>query len=137
MPKLILLFTFGATLLFSEATMVRDTRTGLMWEDTSHTKETKITHPRAKAYCHQLKLGNFSNWRLPTIKELLSIVDYNRIEPATLKVFDYIKEDSFYWTSTPVAKEDDEFWGINFKHGESSRASEYYDRYVRCTRNIK
>ena len=137
MSRLALLFTLASALLFAEATMVRDTRTGLMWEDTPHVKETKITHPRAKTYCSELRLGTFDNWRLPTIKELLSIVDYTRVEPAIFKTFDYVEEESFYWTSTPVAGEDDEFWGVNFKHGESSRASEYYDRYVRCVRDMK
>ncbi len=137
MSRLTLLFTLSFTLLFAEATMVRDTHTGLMWEDTPHVKEVKITQPRAKAYCRELKLGGFENWRLPTIKELLGIVDYTRVSPATFKVFSYIEDESFYWTSTPVADADDEYWGVNFKRGESSRASEYYDRYVRCVRDMK
>ena len=137
MSKIILMFVLSSVLIFAEATMVRDTRTGLMWEDTPHAKETKITHPRAKAYCKALRLGGFENWRLPTIKELLSIVDYSRVEPATFKAFDHVEEESFYWSATPVAGEDDEFWGVNFKRGESSRASEYYDRYVRCVRDMK
>ncbi len=137
MLKPLFFFFLTGSLLFAEATMVKDTRTGLMWEDTPHVKKTKITHPRANAYCNELKLGGFDNWRLPTVKELLSIVDYSREEPATFAVFSYIEKESFYWSSTPVAGEDDEFWGVNFKYGESSRASEYYDRYVRCVRDMK
>jgi hypothetical protein len=136
MFRLALLCTLSSTLVLAEATMVRDTRTGLMWEDTPHVKEVKITQPRAKTYCSELKLGGHENWRLPTIKELLSIVDYTRVSPATFKVFSYIEDESFYWTSTPVADADDEYWGVNFKRGESSRASEYYDRYVRCVRDM-
>jgi len=137
MPKLSLLFVLSFSLLFAEATMVRDTRTGLMWEDTPHVKEVKITQPRARAYCADLKLGGHDDWRLPTIKELLSIVDYTRIKPATFKAFAYIEDEGFYWTQTPIADADDEYWGVNFKRGESSRASEYYDRYVRCVRKMK
>ena len=42
------------------------------------------------------------------------------------------------WEDTPhVADESDAFWGVNFKRGASSKASEYYDRYVRCVKDIK
>ena len=135
MHKASLLFSLSLSLLTAEVSMVRDTRTHLMWEDVPHVKEVKITQPRAKTYCSELKLGGHNDWRLPTIKELLSIVDYTRISPATFKVFSYIEDESFYWSSTPVADADDEYWGVNFKRGESSRASEYYDRYVRCVRD--
>ncbi len=117
--------------------MVKDLRTGLMWEDSYHSKETKITHPRAIAYCEHLKLGGYTDWRLPTIQELLTLVDYTKEEPAILGAFDNVDDEGFYWTSTIVAGEDDEYWGVNFKHGESSRAAEYYDRYVRCVRTLK
>ena len=137
MYKSLLLFSLFFSLLNAETTMVKDTRTGLMWEDVPHVKEVKITYPRAKTYCRELKLGGHENWRLPTIQELLGIIDYTRISPATFKIFSYIEAESFYWTSTPVADEDDEYWGVNFKRGESSRASEYYDRYVRCVRDMK
>jgi len=132
---LITIFTFSV--LMAETTMIKDTRTHLMWEDTPHVRETKITQPRAKEYCHALKIGGFEDWRLPTIHEILSIVDYTRISPALLKTFSYVEDESFYWTQTRVADEDDAFWGVNFKRGASSKASEYYDRYVRCVRDIK
>jgi len=135
MYKAALLFLL--ILLTSEASMVRDRHTHLMWEDTPHVKETKITHPRAKEYCSELTLGGYKNWRLPTIHELLTLVDYSRVSPAILNAFSYIEDESFYWTSTRVADEDDAFWGVNFKRGASSKASEYYDRYVRCVRDDK
>jgi len=128
-----LLFSFT----FAETSMVKDPKTKLLWEDTPHVKETKLTQPKAEKYCNTLKLGGFEDWRLPSIRELLTIVDYKRTEPALPKAFSYIEEESFYWTYTVVADESDAFWGVNFKRGASSKASEYYDRYVRCVRNIK
>ena len=122
---------------FAETSMVKDPQTNLLWEDTPHVKEAKLTQPKAEKYCNTLKLGSFEDWRLPSIQELLTIVDYKRIEPALPKAFSYIEEESFYWTNTVVADESDAFWGVNFKRGASSKASEYYDRYVRCVRNIK
>ena len=132
---LIIIFTFSV--LMAETSMIKDTRTNLMWEDTPHVKESKTTQPKAEKYCTNLTLGSFTDWRLPTIKELLSIVDYKRVEPALSPAFTYIEDESFYWTKTVVADESDAFWGVNFKRGASSKASEYYDRYVRCVRNVK
>lgn len=135
--RYLLLFSLLFSFLFAEITMIKDTSTGLLWEDTPHVRETKITHPRAKMYCSELKLGGFQDWRLPTIRELLSIVDYRRTSPALLKAFNYVEDESFYWSKTVVADESDAFWGVNFKRGASSKASEYYERYVRCVRSIK
>jgi len=132
---LIIAMTFSA--LTAEITMIQDPRTNLMWEDTPHVREAKIRQPRAKEYCSELTLGGFNDWRLPSIQELLTIIDYNRVSPAIIKAFSYIEDESFYWTKTHVADEDDAFWGVNFKRGYSSKASEYYDRYVRCVRDTK
>lgn len=132
---LIIAMTFSA--LTAEITMIQDPRTNLMWEDTPHVREAKIRQPRAKEYCSELTLGGFNDWRLPSIQELLTIIDYNRVSPAIIKAFSYIEDESFYWTKTRVADEYDAFWGVNFKRGYSSKASEYYDRYVRCVRSSK
>ena len=132
---LIMAITFSA--LMAETTIIKDPQTNLMWEDTPHVREAKIRQPRANIYCSELKIGGFEDWRLPTIKELLTIIDYTRISPAILREFSYVDDESFYWTKTHVADEDDAFWGVNFKRGYSSKASEYYDRYVRCVRDAK
>ena len=132
---LIIAMTFSA--LMAEITMIQDPSTNLMWEDTPHVREAKIRQPRSVIYCSELKLGGFEDWRLPTIHELLTIIDYTRISPAILRAFSYVEDESFYWTKTHVADEDDAFWGVNFKRGYSSKASEYYDRYVRCVRDVK
>ena len=135
--RYLLLFSLLFSFLFAEITMVKDTGTKLLWEDTPHVRESKITHVRAKTYCSELRLGDFQDWRLPSIQELLTIIDYRRTSPALLKAFNYVEDKSFYWSQTVVADESDAFWGVNFKRGASSKASEYYDRYVRCVRGIQ
>ena len=135
--RILLIIAIGFSALMAEITMVQDPRTNLMWEDTPHVREAKIRQPRAVTYCRELTVGGFEDWRLPTIKELLTIIDYKRISPAILRAFSYVEDESFYWTKTHVADEDDAFWGVNFKRGYSSKASEYYDRYVRCVRDAK
>jgi len=78
MSRILLILLTLSAFAMAEITMIRDTSTGLMWEDTPHVRETKITQPHAKEYCSELRLGGFEDWRLPTIHELLTIVDYRR-----------------------------------------------------------
>ncbi|MEA1954573.1 MAG: DUF1566 domain-containing protein [Campylobacterota bacterium] len=135
--RIIWIVTLTFSMMMAEATMVKDPKTNLIWEDNMHVSEVKITQIKARSYCSQLALGSFNDWRLPTLKELQSIVDYKRYKPAIVKEFKHVNRDTLYWSSTPYVKSSDEFWGISFKDGSSSNASEIYDRYVRCVRDIK
>ncbi|RRS30204.1 MAG: hypothetical protein P794_08015 [Epsilonproteobacteria bacterium (ex Lamellibrachia satsuma)] len=135
--RIVLITAMFFSVIMAETTMIKDPKTNLMWEDTQHAENVKITQIKAKEYCRELTLGSFDDWRLPTLAELLSIVDYTRYKPAILNAFSHTEKESFYWTNTAYADTSDEFWGVNFKDGATSNAAEYYDRYVRCVRDIK
>lgn len=124
------------SILSAEQMMVKDEVTKLLWEDTSHVESTKTTHTQAANYCQKLELNGVKGWRIPTLHELLSIVNYNRYKPALLKEFNYYNEDTLYWSSTPYVKRSDEYWGVTFKDGATSNASINYDRYIRCVKSI-
>ena len=134
---IVFMMTVALSVVMAEPTMVKDPKSNLIWEDTLHTTEEKVTHIEAKAYCEALKLGAFENWRLPTLNELLSIVDHTRYKPATLKEFNHVDNDTLYWSNTAYAGGSSEFWGVVFKDGATDDASETYGRYVRCVRDIK
>ena len=136
MKKPITLLLASLIFLSAETTLIKDDVHKLMWEDTKHVDETKINHIQAKSYCKNLKLDEL-NWRIPTLTELLSIVDYKSYKPAILKEFNRVDNDTLYWSSTPYARSSDEYWGVSFKDGSTSNASETYDRYVRCVADIK
>ncbi len=135
--RILLIITMALSMITAETTMVKDPGTNLIWEDTIHVSEEKLTHADAITYCTSLKLDEISNWRLPTIRELLSTVDYKRYEPATLKEFTHVKVDSFYWTNTPYLRSKDKFWGVDFKDGTTDSASKNYNRHVRCVKDLK
>ncbi len=125
------------SLSMAETTIIKDPSTNLMWEDTKHVEDGQVTYLEANSYCEKLELGEHADWRVPTIKELLSIVDYTRSEPATLKEFSHVDQDRLYWSSTEDANKSTEFWGVVFEDGDTNNASAIYDRRVRCVRAVK
>jgi hypothetical protein len=77
---------------------VTDTITGLMWQKA--TDDTTRTWAAALAYCNDLVLGGHSDWRLPNINELRSLVDPTQ-SPSLPSGHPFINVKSdFYWSST-------------------------------------
>ena len=111
---------------------VRDVESGLIW--------TRNTIPGgrrkwvdAKKVAEECRAGGFTDWRLPTIQELLSIVDYERSEPSSDPVFEC--ESSWYWTSTPYTSLPSACaWGVDFAYGFSAWYDQGGEGFVRAVR---
>lgn len=58
--------------------------------------------PDALTACNGISAGGFSDWRLPNVKELMSIVDYGRVSPAIDPIFDNCQSYD-YWSGTTYA----------------------------------
>ena len=116
--------------------IVRDTTTGLLWQDAPINEDASVTFKEATNYCKYLEVGNFKDFRLPTLRELQTLVDYNNFDPAILNGFKYIASTS-YWTTTRFADANDEVWTINFDKGSRSTKAIYYDRHFRCVQQLK
>jgi hypothetical protein len=85
------------------------------------------TRMNKQAWC------GFADWRLPTRKELLSIVDYGNARP--MIDADYFPEVGQYvWTSTPLALGSVSAWGVNFNYGNSFSIDKRNARQVRLVR---
>lgn len=116
---------------------VIDHTTGLMWEIKKIGDENlTYTWDEAVIYAAKLNHSGLSNWRLPTIQELLSIVDYNRHSPAIAEVFTDIQY-GFYWSSTTCAGNTTTAWYVDFNNGYVHYANKMYGYYARCVRSIK
>ena len=93
---------------------ITDNATGLMWM--KNDSEATMTWEKALEYAENLEFGGYSDWRLPDVKELQSIVDYTRspgtnnsaaIDPI-FKSTEITNEAGeadygFYWSSTTHA----------------------------------
>ncbi len=78
---------------------VTDNMSGLTWQqrDDGRTRNWE----QALAYCEGLNLAGHRDWRLPNVKELQSIVDYRRHDPALdTRYLQQSDHNGWFWSST-------------------------------------
>jgi hypothetical protein len=119
----------------SVADIVTDKVTGLMWERTVNA--SLFSQAQAAAYCAANRLGGFSNWRLPSVLELVSIINFTTYSPA-------LDTDAFpqvpgmvgsQWSSTPAAGVAGGAWYVASEFPGSSFVGTATDSLsVRCVR---
>jgi hypothetical protein len=92
---------------------VTDNLTGLMWAKDANAEGSK-TWSSAVDYSNNLTLGNYSDWRLPNIKELLSLFDYSQLDPMLPIDYPFTNvQDYYYWTSTADSRSPtQDAWGV-------------------------
>jgi hypothetical protein len=116
------------------AGIVKDNRTGLSWQQ--NVDAGSYSWANAKTYCQSLTL-NASGWRLPTYKELLTLIDPTRASPNPLidaNAFPSTPADSF-WTASPYVGAAGHAWFVNFGVGGPSNDSDASILHrVRCVR---
>ncbi len=109
---------------------VIDIQTGLMWQNDYSPRKT---WPEAVDYCsNEVSLCDGTDWRLPTIEELKSIVDTGNT-PTIISVFGGKCENAMYWSSSPDSEANKKAV-ICFWRGREGSAFTYEDRSVRCVR---
>ncbi len=95
---------------------VTDNCTGLMWQRA--TAPGTHTWANALKYCDSLELAGHDDWRLPNIRELESIVDRGRGNPAIDPAFQSsAAANSWYWSSTTYVAGPSYAWLIGFIAG--------------------
>ncbi len=148
----------GETRSFTRADdIVTSTSMRLMWQDNADVivvKKPWLTElnyqayrhedtsgDTAATYCTQLRLGGYSNWRVPSVEELMGISDKSKVNNGVDKLensidaqFLYTNGD-IYWSSTSLKSESSKAWTVKFDYG-SNRWNNKSDAYfVRCVRN--
>jgi hypothetical protein len=96
---------------------VADTVTGLMWQKA--VAAGTFTQPQAVAFCPTLTLATHSDWRLPTIIELTSIVDLGLSSPSINVTAFPATPVAAFWSSSPVAGSPAYAWAVDFSDGHA------------------
>jgi hypothetical protein len=81
---------------------VTDNLTRLMW-----TKDANIFGPgnwdNAISNCNDFELVNYTDWRLPNVREMESLIDYGSFDPALPLGHPFTGVDYWSWSSTTLA----------------------------------
>ena len=115
--------------------MTRDNATGLVWElITKGNRGIEYTWEEALTYAEKLELGGYTDWDLPTVKELNSLVDRGVYYPAIDTNWFPNTLSSRYWSSTAYPFNHNYAWRVNFWEGwfqANLKEETYYVRAVR------
>jgi len=119
--------------------LVTDSKTGLTWQRCSvgQSFAASTCSGTAGTYSHEQALAyakTQTGWRLPSVKELSSLVDSNFIGPS-INGTAFPATPSFYtWASSPYASDPTSAWVVLFAEGSvkaSSRSNAFHVRLVR------
>ncbi len=115
--------------------IVTDSTTGLQWQDNEIVETATRKWQEAIDYCeNDMALGGHNDWRLPNSKELLSIADRTRWDPAVDTTYFFNILSSAYWSSTTYAGYTSSAWFVTFSSGGSGGNVKADGLYVRCVR---
>jgi len=131
----ILLIMIGCSLalqadFIKSRNMVADDTSSLQWQDNEIVTKTWTA---AIDYCEALSLDGYSDWRLPNLNELTSLVDDSKTNPALDTAFEHSASNT-YWSSTTYAGASGNAWIVYFSGGNQSYGDKADSHYVRCVR---
>jgi hypothetical protein len=112
--------------------VVTDVGTRLTWQQPA--PEETYAWDAAATYCETLELTG-GGWRLPTIKELLTLVDEQRTNPAMDGRAFPAATVEYVWSSSRVAGEKSAAWAVGFRFGFDASLETETEQHVRCVRN--
>lgn len=106
---------------------VTDLFTGLVWQQHIGTQSANQTD--AVKLCRNLTL-NGNSWRLPTVRELQTLVDYNRSQGTLMMDTNWFLGEpaNRFWSSTPS-------WRVTFHEGLVDPLLQANRLYFRCVRS--
>lgn len=121
---------------------VTDSKTGLTWRRCSEGQTwsggtctgTIATYTHEQALAHAKAQAGAAGWRLPNVKELFSIADKTRRDPAIDTTAFPATPSSWYTSATPIAGDSVVAWSVYFGYGLVDYSARYNNSHVRLVR---
>lgn len=110
---------------------VLDRETGLVWEQSPST--FAVSWFVASSNCIDLNAGGRKGWRLPTIQELMSLIDRSSF-PALPSGHPFSNVQGSYWSATTLAKDAAAAWAVFFDSGDLFRSDKNANDFFWCVR---
>jgi hypothetical protein len=108
---------------------ITDNLTGLIWQQEDD--NTTRNFENASTYCSDLTIATKSNFRVPTIEELLTLNHYNTTNPSIDAVFTNTYP-YHYWSNTTFSNDTLSAHTVNFSNAELSILPKNSGIHVRC-----
>lgn len=89
---------------------ITDTITGLMWQQVDG---GEMTFDKATTYANDLVLGGFSDWRMPTVLELHSILHLDKNNPALNTTYFTSPTAQYWWSGQKQVNDATKAWCAN------------------------
>ena len=97
---------------------ITDTKTGLMWPKNACLANEKMFWECALVSATETNVGKQIGWRLPSRRELVSLIDYSQCEPALPDGHPFVGvEDSYYWSSSTYVGNKGFAWIVDIYSG--------------------
>jgi len=114
--------------------IIKDNVTGLKWQQA--TAPGTYTWQQAVDYCNNLSLGGYTDWYLPSVYELSTLVDSSISSPGPTINMNYFPDAKAagYWSSTTEAYNTIFAWYVHFGYGDVNFHLKTYNYYVRAVR---
>lgn len=128
---------------------VSDTKTGLMWQRCSYSQtyntQTELcegstpplTWQEALRAAENDKTANYTDWQVPNIKELASILEHSCTGPSINEVVFLGTKLQNYWSNTSGVTNANSAWVYQFDSGLNSLHAKTSDVYLRLVRYNK
>jgi len=112
---------------------VLDRETGLVWEQAPDV--ATLAWVNAPFTCFGRSAGGRKGWRLPTIEEVMSLVDPSASDPALPAGHPFAGiQAGVYWTATSVAGVGGEAYGVSMADGSLVDQSKGFQSHYWCVR---
>lgn len=114
--------------------IVIDKQNNLMWQDNNEVTEYLETAITAKVYCENIVLNGYIDWRVPSINEIINVIDVNE-KNAINKNFKFVKPN-VYSTNSSFKEDKELLWVVDFKTGKIATDEKRNENYIRCVRDM-